>query len=132
MVLVVERGAGALLEAAREVLSYAVEELDRALKLGDVFLYRNAADKAFLALVLAVNALVLARVGVVPRSHGERRRALREMGREDLRALYSDLMKTLHEEALYEGVYQPDEVRYAVGRVERLIGEVEDALRGEA
>ncbi len=125
VVLVVERGAGALLEAAREVLSYAVEELDRALKLGDVFLYRNAADKAFLALVLA-------RVGVVPRSHGERRRALREMGREDLRALYSDLMKTLHEEALYEGVYQPDEVRYAVGRVERLIGEVEDALRGEA
>ncbi len=120
-----ERGAGALLEAAREVLSYAVEELDRALKLGDVFLYRNAADKAFLALVLA-------RVGVVPRSHGERRRALREMGREDLRALYSDLMKTLHEEALYEGVYQPDEVRYAVGRAERLIGEVEDALRGEA
>ena len=30
----------------------------------------------------------------------------------DLRALYSDLMKT-HEKAFYQGIYQPDEVQYA-------------------
>jgi len=34
---------------AGEILSYAKEELEKALKLRDVFLYRNAADKAFLA-----------------------------------------------------------------------------------
>ena len=35
---------------------------------------------------------------------------MRKIGREDLRALYSDLMKTLHEEAFYESVYQLEEV----------------------
>jgi len=42
---------------------------------------------------------------------------LRKMGREDLRAAYSDLMKTLREEAYYEGVYQPEEVKYAVEEI---------------
>jgi len=109
---------------------YASEELEKALRTRDVLLYRNAADKAFLALVLAVNAFIAARTGVVPRSHAERRRILRELGREDLRALYSDLMKTLHEEAFYEGVYQPDEVLYAVERVRKLIDELEAAVNG--
>jgi hypothetical protein len=36
------------------------------------------------------------------------------MGREDLRALYSDVMKTLYDEAFYGGVYNPEEVKYAV------------------
>jgi len=80
---------------AREVLTYAKVELEKALKLGDVFLYRNAADKAFLALVIAINTYIKAIEGVEPSTHSERRRILRKVGREDLRALYSDIMKTL-------------------------------------
>jgi hypothetical protein len=34
-------------ELAKEILSYAKTELEKALKLNDMFLYRNAADKAF-------------------------------------------------------------------------------------
>jgi len=116
-------------ETAREILSYALEELDRAEKLRDILLYRNAADKAFLALIVAINEYIRAVRGVVPRSHSERRRVLREIGREDLRALYSDIMKTLHEEAFYEGVYQPEEVRYAMKLVARIIDELENELR---
>jgi Archaeal PaREP1/PaREP8 family. len=108
-------------ELAREILSYAKEEFEKAVKLNDVFLYRNAADKAFLALVIAINAYISAVEGVEPSSHSERRRILRKIGREDLRALYSDLMSTLHEEAFYEGVYQPDEVEYAIRKVEEVI-----------
>jgi acyl-CoA reductase-like NAD-dependent aldehyde dehydrogenase len=111
-------------ELAKEILGYAKTELERALKTGDVLLYRNAADKAFSALVVAVNAYVKAIEGVEPTSHGERRRMLRKMGREDLRALYSDVMKTLHEEAFYEGVYQPDEVEYAIKKVEECVEEM--------
>jgi len=111
-------------ELAKEILGYAKTELERALKTGDVPLYRNAADKAFLALVVAVNAYVKAIEGVEPTSHGERRRMLRKMGREDLRALYSDVMKTLHEEAFYECVYQPDEVEYAIKKVEECVEEM--------
>jgi HEPN domain-containing protein len=108
-------------ELAREILNYAKEEFEKAVKLNDVFLYRNAADKAFLALVIAINAYISAVEGVEPSSHSERRRILRKIGREDLRALYSDLMSTLHEEAFYEGVYQPDEVEYAIRKVEEVI-----------
>jgi secreted Zn-dependent insulinase-like peptidase len=114
---------------AREVLRYAVEELEKAVKLGDILLYRNAAEKVFLALVIAVNAYIAAVEGVEPTSHAERRKILRKMGREDLRALYSDLMKTLHEEAFYQGIYQPDEVQYAVKKVEEVIAQLEEEVR---
>lgn len=113
---------------AREVLRYAVEELEKAVKLGDILLYRNAADKVFLALVIAVNAYIAAVEGVEPTSHAERRKILRKMGREDLRALYSDLMKTLHEETFYQGIYQPDEVQYAVKKVEEVIAQLEEEV----
>jgi HEPN domain-containing protein len=108
-------------ELAREILNYAKEEFEKAIKLNDVFLYRDAADKAFLALVIAINAYISAVEGVEPGSHSERRRILRKIGREDLRVLYSDLVSTLHEEAFYEGVYQPDEVEYAIRKVEEVI-----------
>jgi hypothetical protein len=101
-------------ELAREVLNYAAEEFEKAIKLKDILLYRNAADKAFLALVIAISRYIEVKSGVATRSHSERRRALREMGREDLRAIYSDLMETLHEEAFYEGKFDPDEVRYSI------------------
>lgn len=114
---------------AREILSYAVEEFEKALKLNDIYLYRNAADKAFLALVIAVNAYIKAVEGVEPASHSERRRILRKMGKEDLRALYSDLMRTLREEAFYMGIYQPDEVEYAIKKVGEVISRLEEEVR---
>jgi hypothetical protein len=117
-------------ELAREVLRYAREEFEKAVKLSDVFLYRNAADKTFLALVIAVNTYIRAVEGVEPASHSERRRILRKIGREDLRTLYSDLMRTLHDEAFYEGIYQPDEVEYAIRKVEEVVAKLEEEVRG--
>ena len=55
-------------ELAKEILGYAKAELERALKTGDMLLYRNAADKAFLALAVAVNAYVKAIEGSSPRA----------------------------------------------------------------
>ena len=108
-------------ELAREILNYAKEEFEKAIKLNDIFLYRNAADKAFLALVIAINTYINLTEGIEPNNHSERRKILRKIGREDLRALYSDMMKTLHEEAFYEGIYQPDEVEYAIRKIEEVI-----------
>ena len=98
------------------------------MKLNDFFLYRNAADKVFLALVIAVDAYIKVVEGVELSSHSVRR-VLREMGREDLRALYSDLMKTLHDEVFYEDVYQPDEVEYALKKVEEILSKLEEEVR---
>lgn len=82
-------------------------------------LYRNAADKAFLAMILAVNSYIKRRLGVVARTHSKRRSLLRKLDREDLRARYSDVMRTLH-----EGIYNPDEAKYAIEVVERTLKEL--------
>ena len=112
------------LVTAEEVLSYAEEEFERALKTKDVLLYRNAADKAFLSMIVAVNYYIVRKLDVVPRSHSERRSLLRKMDREDLRAIYSDVMKTLHDEAFYEGIYNPEEAEYAIRQVKKVIEEL--------
>ena len=39
---------------------------------------------------------------------------MRKVIGEDLRAMYSDVVRMLHEEAFYEGVYNPEEVGYAI------------------
>ena len=95
-------------------------------------MYRNAADKAFLALVIAVNGFIVLGTSAIPRSHIDRRKFLRELGREDLRAIYSDLMRTLHDEAFYEGVYDPEEVKYAIKRVRDVIEEIKKAISQRA
>ena len=127
-----EGGVDSMLVLAEEILGYAEEEFRRALETKNILLYRNAADKAFLALVIAVNGFIVSRAGLTPRSHSDRRRFLRELGREDLRAVYSDLMRTLHDEAFYEGVYDPEEVKYAIKKVRDVIDEIKKAVSRRA
>jgi secreted Zn-dependent insulinase-like peptidase len=74
-------------------------------------------------MVLAVNSYIKIKLNVIARSHSERRSLLRQIGREDLRAVYSDVMKTLHDEAFYEGVYNPSEAEYAITLVRKMIDE---------
>jgi hypothetical protein len=79
-----------------------------------------------------VNGFIVSRAGLTPQSHSDRRRFLRELGREDLRAIYSDLMRTLHDEAFYEGVYDPEEVKYAIKKVRDVIDEIKNAVSRRA
>lgn len=116
------------LATAEEILGYAEEEFRRSLKMKDMLLYRNAVDKAFLSLVVAVNSFISSKLGVTPKSHGERRSLLRRMDREDLRAVYSDIMRTLHDEAFYEGVYNPEEAEYAITQIKKVLEELRKDL----
>ncbi len=109
---------------AEEILKYAEEEFEKAVKTGNAMLYRNAVDKAFLSMIAVVNSYISRRLKITPKSHSERRSLLRKMGREDLRAIYSDVMKTLHDEAFYEGVYNPEEAEYAIKQVKRMLEEL--------
>jgi HEPN domain-containing protein len=108
---------------AEEILNYAEEEFEKAMKTKDMLLYRNAVDKAFLSVIIAVNSFINRKLGIVPKSHSERRLFLRKIDREDLRAFYSDVMKTLHDEAFYEGVYNPEEAKYAITLVKKMLEE---------
>lgn len=109
------------LVTAEEILSYAEEEFERALRLRDMLLCRNSLDKAFLSMIVAANSYINRKLGIIPRSHGERRSLLRKMDREDLRASYSDAMRTLHDEAFYEGVCDPEEAKYAIALVKKML-----------
>jgi len=111
------------LVTAEEILNYAEEEFEKAMKTNDMLLYRNALDKAFLSMIIAVNSYINRKLGIIPKAHSERRSLLRKIDREDLRAIYSDVMRTLHDEAFYEGVYNPEEARYAVTLVKRMLEE---------
>jgi len=109
------------LATAEEILNYAEEEFERALRLKDMLLYRNSLDKAFLSMIVAVNSYINRKLGIIPKSHSERRSLLRKIDREDLRAFYSDVMRTLHDEAFYEGVYNPEEARYGIALVRKML-----------
>jgi len=112
------------LATAEEILKYAEEEFEKAIKTRDMMLYRNAVDKVFLSMVVAINSYINRKLNVIPKSHSERRSLLRKMDREDLRALYSDVMKTLYDEAFYEGVYNPEEAEYAIKQVKKMLEEL--------
>lgn len=116
---------GERLEVAWEFLRKAKEEYRRGKALKENFIIRNSCDKAFLALVQAVNDLVKTKTGVVPLNHRERRKFLREVDREDLRAEYSDLMKDLHEECFYTGIINEPDIERAVEKVEKFLKEIE-------
>lgn len=116
-------GDNVALAIAEEILGYAEEEFRKAIKTGGILLYRNAVDKAFLSMVLAVNSYIKMKLNIIARSHAERRPLLRQIGREDLRALYTDVMRTLHDEAFHEGVYNPSEAEYAITLVRKMIDE---------
>lgn len=118
-----EGGFDSSLATAEEILNYAEEEFEKSLKTKDMLLYRNAVDKAFLSMIVAVNSYINRRLQITPKSHSERRSLLRKIDREDLRALYSDVMRTLHDEAFYEGVYNPEEAKYAITLVKRMLKE---------
>lgn len=112
------------LVTAEEILNYAEEEFEKAMKTKDMLLYRNALDKAFLSMIISVNSFINRKLNITPKSHSERRSLLRKIDREDLRALYSDVMRTLHDEAFYEGVYNPEEAKYAIKIVKRMLEEL--------
>jgi uncharacterized protein (UPF0332 family) len=118
-----EKAIDSSLASAEEILNYAEEEFEKALKSKDMLLYRNALDKAFLSMIVAVNSFINCKLGITPKSHAERRSLLRKIDREDLRALYSDVMKTLHDEAFYERIYNPEEAKYAIILVKKMLEE---------
>ena len=75
-------------------------------------------------MIIAINSYITRKLKVTPKSHSERRLLLRKIGREDLRAAYSDITRTLHDEAFYEGIYNPEEAKYAIKQVKKLIKEL--------
>src|SRR5271157_5548401 len=92
--------------AARPVETFhrAVEELSEARRTSDRLRAREAAEKAWLAVVEATDRLLRAKgvpIPPGPRAHVERRAGLTALNLEELRRTYSDLAESLHGEIFY-------------------------------
>jgi hypothetical protein len=128
----------ALLSSARELYERALREFEEAVARNDVIGIRDSAEKAWNAVVQAINALIIYYTGVTPMSHFERRRKLRELERSvrevgelGLADRYMARFGVLHGETFYEGVIDVEQLRDEMVRVGRIIGDVEKlVLRG--
>ncbi len=121
-----------LLASARELYERALREFEEAVARNDVIGIRDSAEKAWNAVVQAINALIVYYTGVTPMSHFERRRKLRELeksvrevGELGLADRYVARFNVLHGETFYEGLIDVEQLRDEMVRVERIIGDVE-------
>jgi len=116
-----------------------VEEALKEFKVGvennDAIRIRDAAGKAWNAVVQATNALILYYLGKTPSSHWERRRLLRELERVkpeveslSLRDRYSARERNLHELVFYEGVVDVNDVEFELEKAKRYIEDVRKLL----
>jgi hypothetical protein len=116
-----------------------VEEALKEFKVGvennDAIRIRDAAEKAWNAVVQATNALILYYLGKTPSSHWERRHLLRELERVKpeveslgLRDRYSARERNLHELVFYEGVIDVNDVEFELEKAKKYVEDVRKLL----
>jgi HEPN domain-containing protein len=122
----------ALLLSARDLYERALRDFEEALVKNDVIGVRDSAEKAWNAVVQAINALLLHYTGVMPRSHFERRkmlreleRSVREVGELGLSDRYMARFKVLHGETFYEGIIDAEQLKDEMVKVKKIIEDVE-------
>jgi uncharacterized protein (UPF0332 family) len=95
------------LEKAESLLKTAYQELEAARQTAELERARDAAGKAWAALVEATRALFLTK-GVkeeeLPRTHRGTRFMLCQHGNDELRLIYSDAYEDVHQDADYDGL----------------------------
>ncbi len=123
------------LKDAWEFLEEARRELERA-KGGNLIAARDAAEKAWNAVVQAADALVVELLGRRPRSHRERRDALWEIERrvpvlDGVYDRYNARFQRLHGEMFYEGLVDPVDLEKELAKAEDFVRRIEEFLRGQ-
>ena len=102
---------GEYLAEARRFHEEAMREFERGKRGGDITVIRDAAEKAWGAVVQATNELIEKRGMAIPRTHVERRQRLGELERLDpkikelgFRDRYGAREHYLHEDCFYDGI----------------------------
>lgn len=123
------------LEDATRFLEEAEREFREGLRRGDLLRVRDAAEKAWNAVVQASNALLLKLMGKTPSSYWERRKMLRELERVKpelagmgFRDRYGARERHLHEMVYYEGVVDPEDIEYELKKARDYVEDVKRVL----
>lgn len=127
---------GDLLSHALSLYRESLRLLEEGVVENSMLKMRDAASLAWEAVVEAVDALILSSMGRLPRSHFERRRALRsvEEGAPELaaRGLYERFMarsRLFRGELLHEDVLDVDLLRFEVLKAGELLDLVKERLQ---
>ncbi len=120
------------LREAKEILARALQELDEGVKSGDLLKVRGSCEKGWLAVVTAVDALLVRYGYEEAKTHPDRRRKLGDLSNKhqevSILGIYDRVearRSILHNDGFYGGALAPEEVREELGRVERLIEDIE-------
>jgi len=95
---------------------------------GDLMKLRDAAERAWLVVNRAVEALLVA-LGVEARSYREKRDWLRKLGYEALRDRFAAREKFLHIDCFYDGICDADFVEYEISKAEEILRFVEEEIK---
>jgi len=117
-----------ILSDAYKALSASKAELDEFRKSGDPMRLRDAAEKAWLAVNRAVEAL-LAALGVEAKTYREKRDWLRRLGYEVLRDRFAAREKFLHIDCFYDAMCDADFVEYEIAKVEEILKFIDEEIK---
>jgi len=127
--------ASSKLREAKEVLARAFQELAEGAKSGDLLKVRDSCEKGWLAVVKAVDALLIKHGYEEAKTHADRRRKLRELASKLAAAsrlgIYDRVearRSVLHNDGFYGGVLTPEEAEEELKKVGELIEDVEGLL----
>lgn len=119
------------LEEARQFLKEAHREFLEGREKNNTILIRDACEKAWNAVILALNALFIKKGISLPKSHRERRIRIRELETSDeqvkKKAIFDRFMARdhiLHERAFYDGDVINEEIEEELKKVEIFINDV--------
>jgi len=117
-----------ILSDAYRALNASRAELEEFKKSGDPMKLRDAAEKAWLAVNRAVEALLVA-LGVEAKTYKEKRDWLRKLGYEALRDRFAAREKFLHIDCFYDGMCDADFVEYEIAKVEEILKFVDEEIK---
>lgn len=120
------------LEDAKRFIQEAYIKLEEGIQKNDHVKIRDAAEKAWNAVIQASNTLVLKFKGKIPSSHWERRKLLRELEKEEpkiaelgFKDRYSARERNLHELVFYEGIIDIEDIKVELEKAKNYIEDVE-------
>jgi len=125
-----ELNAKAFINMAEDLYSRAFSEFHDALSRGDILAIRDSAEKAWNAVVQAVNALLLERTSKIPSSHFERRmlRKIEMKDSDDSRSgildRYIARYKVLHGGTFHEEIIDVEQLKTEIEKVKILIEDI--------
>lgn len=124
-----------LIKISEDFYGRACKEFEDSTVKRDTLGIRDSAEKAWNAVVQAVDALILKYVGKIPSSHFERRRILRELEEADRRIeslgildRYMSRYKVLHGETFYEGIIDMEQLKVEMEKVGKFIKDIKSLL----